>query len=382
MTECVLCIDIGTTSLKAALIGSTGEVVSFCTRRFLFPHRRFIANSWFKAFGKIIRKMMKEGSGENTQNPAHVNARNFSIKALSVSGNGPTVVTENGFTVRWNERYPVSKERTGTSLFMPKIIELKEKFPLQYKKSKYIFSGPEFFVWKLTGNAVTILPEERFIPAYWEKAMLEREDIPQDKLPPFYKPGKSYGIVKKEIFSELGLSAASEADINVYGAGPDFVAALIGTNTLESGKLCDRSGSSEGYNFCIPRFISYQGLRTLPSVVPGLWNISALIPDSSKLSKKKRLLKICEAVGQLRNMAENNQLEFPSIFSSTGGQTRNKKWMKEKAACLKTKLTVCTKADSELLGDAAVAWYGLGKYKSLLEAASNIYKEDMVYESL
>ena len=307
MTECVLCIDIGTTSLKTALIGSTGEVVSFCTRRFLFPHRRFIANSWFKAFGKIIRKMMKEGSGENTQNPARVNAqktgeqtqnparvntRNFSIKALSVSGNGPTVVTENGFTVRWNERYPVSKERTGTSLFMPKIIELKEKFPLQYKKSKYIFSGPEFFIWTLTGNAVTILPEERFIPAYWEKAMLEKENIPQEKLPPFYKPGKSYGIVKKEILSELGLFAASEADINVYGAGPDFVAALIGTNTLESGKLCDRSGSSEGYNFCIPRFISYQGLRTLPSVVPGLWNISALIPDSSKLCKKKRLLKI------------------------------------------------------------------------------------------
>ena len=38
-----------------------------------------------------------------------------------------------------------------------------------------------------------------------------------------------------------------ESGIPVYCGGPDFVAALIGTDTLQKGAICDRCGSSEGY---------------------------------------------------------------------------------------------------------------------------------------
>ncbi len=46
MSETVLCMDIGTTSLKASLITAVGEVVSFCLVPIENPHDLFIASSW------------------------------------------------------------------------------------------------------------------------------------------------------------------------------------------------------------------------------------------------------------------------------------------------------------------------------------------------
>ena len=371
MTECVLCVDIGTTSLKAGLISANGEVVSFCTHKFLFPHSRHIAKTWICSLKKQIKKINSDCKKNQVK-----------ILALSISGNGPTVVTQNGFTVRWNQEYKVQKERVKSSLFMPKILELKERFPKEYNKTAFIFSGPEYLIYKLTRNAVTILPEKRFVPAYWDDELLNAQNIPLSKLPPFYSIGQKYGEVKKEVIDYLALDVECAEPLPVFGAGPDFVAALIGTNTLEPGKICDRSGSSEGYNFCIPRFISYPGLRTLPSVMSEYWNISALIPNSSKLNRKKRIAKIKQNIALLKKMAEENKLEFPKSFTSTGGQTKDKKWMEMKARELNIRLLVSSSASSELFGDAAVAWFALGKYKTLEQAAQSIFKEDIIYENI
>ena len=50
MTDVVLCVDIGTTSLKAALVTAEGGVVSFCSIPIEEPHDRFVACSWYNAF--------------------------------------------------------------------------------------------------------------------------------------------------------------------------------------------------------------------------------------------------------------------------------------------------------------------------------------------
>ena len=50
MVDAILCVDIGTTSLKAGLITAVGEVVSFCAVPFEEPHDRFVACSLYDAF--------------------------------------------------------------------------------------------------------------------------------------------------------------------------------------------------------------------------------------------------------------------------------------------------------------------------------------------
>ena len=375
MIETVLCVDIGTTSLKSGLITDSGEVVSFYAYRFENPCDRFIAMEWLQGFNISVRRLFEKAE----------NSKEITIKGISISGNGPTVVLPNGITVRWNEKTPVyniPSEEASFSLFLPKLLAIKNLFTKYFDKADYVFSGPEFLIYQLTKKAVTVLPESRFERAYWNNDILTQCDIKTSKLPPFIGIGELCGNVTKEVLEETQLNRFINEGTPVFSAGPDFVAALIGTNTLEVGRICDRSGSSEGFNFCVPSFIVSDGARSLPSVIPGLWNISVLTPSSSKLSTVKRLQRAKDSVEKLRSIAKENNLVFPESMVVTGGQAKSNEYMIKKAHLLKMNLVVSNCIDAELIGDACAGWMGLGKYPDLHSAASAIFRKSVVYEGI
>ena len=353
MNNVVLCVDIGTTSLKAALVTAEGGVVSFCSVPIEEPHDRFVACSWYDAFLRAQEELTR-------------GTENVNIAGISISGNGPTVVTDCGLTFRWNEDTSavtgLVPECARSSLFIPKILSIKNQFPSEWKKAKRFFSGPEYLIYVLTGTAVTILPDERFEKAYWNDEILDACKIKKNLLPGFVKPGTNCGTFN---------------DCPVIAGGPDFVVALIGTGTLQAGRLCDRCGSSEGLNFCTDRPVTGEALRTLPSVIPELWNVSYLIPNSGELSEIERLEAVEQGIKKLKEVAGEAGISFPSEMAVTGGQTNDNLLLKEKAQRLGMK--ILRPADnhfvhSELLGDACAGWYGLGVYKSLQAAAEKIVR--------
>ena len=361
MIETVLAVDIGTTSLKAGLISENGEVVSFYKTSFSAPQNRFIAEAWFWALKSAVSKLTT--SADET----------VSIVAVSISGNGPTLVSDRGLTLCWNEDIAgitaLSDNLAGTkSLFIPRINAFKYLFPTEYKNTTYLYSGPEYLISRLTNAACTILPEKRFEGAYWTTDELVKLDFDPTKMPPFLEIGQICGRVTEEAAEFFELPAG----IPVFSGGPDFVAALIGTNTLSDGQLCDRSGSSEGFNFCSSKPIYDSRVRTLPSVIPDLWNISVLIPKSSSLDEEERLSAVENAVATLKQVLSENGLELPKVITVTGGQIKDGKYMQKKSQRLGIKLVTKQCSDSELIGDACAAWYGLGKYSSLIEAAGKI----------
>ena len=383
MTNAVLCVDIGTTSLKAGLITARGEVVSFCSIPFEDSQNEFTASSWLGAFVKAVCEL--EVLCAQTGQSASVNT-------ISISGNGPTVVADCGYTVFWNEdtsdvKIPDSAD-AKKSLFMPKLIALKKRAPKIYKKSRFIFSGPEYLIYILTGEAVTILPEERFRAAYWNDEVCAVCGIDSEKLPPFIGIGDCCGPVHKEVLAELRNGGGHNLNISqncsVFAGGPDFVAALIGTGTLMSGRLCDRCGSSEGLNFCTDKILQGEGLRILPSVIPGLWNASYLIPNSGELSENERLVEIERGINCLKHAADEAGIKFPDEMAVTGGQTNDELLLREKTERLGMKILRPAGGHfvhSELLGDACAAWFGLGEYDSLQSAAENIVRLEP-YENL
>ena len=383
MTNAVLCVDIGTTSLKAGLITARGEVVSFCSIPFEDSQNEFTASSWLGAFVKAVCEL--EVLCAQTGQSASVNT-------ISISGNGPTVVADCGYTVFWNENTSDVKITDSTdakkSLFMPKLLALKKRAPKIYKKSRFIFSGPEYLIYILTGEAVTILPEERFRAAYWNDEICKVCGIDSEKLPPFIGIGDCCGPVHKEVLAELRNGTGHNLNISqncsVFAGGPDFVAALIGTGTLMSGRLCDRCGSSEGLNFCTDKILKGEGLRILPSVIPGLWNASYLIPNSGELSEAERLAEIERGINCLKRAADEAGIKFPDEMAVTGGQTNDELLLREKTERLGMKILRPAGGHfvhSELLGDACAAWFGLGEYDSLQSAAENIVRLEP-YENL
>lgn len=433
----ILCADIGTTSLKMGIISENGEVVSSIQKFFdsnadSAAKNEFLANEWILAFTEGCKELLRNSVGDFVRNSSGSrysardsfddsenssgfrNSAQFSqISAVCISGNGPTLVSENGRTLLWNNSlYKKLKNLPETkSFYIPQFLAFKTFFSEEWKNSKYIFSGPEFLIYKLTGNAFSVLPEERFADAYWSDEELKKFNLETEKIPPFVPLGKNAGNVTKEVAQKLGIG-----EIPVFCGGPDFITALIGTATVESGKICDRSGSSEGINLCSEKPIFKEGFRTLPSAISGLWNISVIIPKSGilldeykkeiedlenrklsweeiinyslddKNSEGFRILSeiscnVKNAVSALKNLAFENNLPFDTKMRVTGGQAKNERWLAKKAEDCGISLEVCNSPDSELIGNAAIALFGLGKFKTLQEAAKNIVKTTKTFFS-
>lgn len=395
--NCVLAVDIGTSALKAAVVCADGKVLDFCREEFapikISIEQKF-SQKWIFAFAEACKKMRGAVSD---------------ARAICVSGNGPTLVFDDGTTLLWNapidefflasflgscehseQEYEPFGEQTKTrkqrealrlipceakkSIFIPRILAAKKNFPLQWEESEKIFACPEFLIHEICKAQITILPEARFKAAYWTEEILEALEIPREKLCDFFPSGKIAGRVTDEAAEKFTLPRG----IPVVGAGPDFVAALIGTATIKVGALCDRAGSSEGLNLCTPFPISADGIRTLPSPVAPFWNASFLIenPGNTNFEKVK---KFAQGVSVLKKCASEHGVLFDDTITITGGQSRDENLIQQKADAAGIKIALGHIADAELLGDAAIAFTALGEFDSLQKATKKICKTKKIF---
>ncbi|MBR4179162.1 MAG: hypothetical protein IKR45_00535 [Treponema sp.] len=367
MSDCVLAVDVGSTSLKAGLIERDGTVAAMCSVPYSAPENRFVAEGWIWALKGAVDKLLQQAGVPEHKDAVPEPVEGPQIKALVISGNGPTLVSETGLTLRWNE-YPAARlnidetspdeaHRFANSIFLPRILLFRDLIGDEYEATAHLFSGPEYLIWQLTGNAVTILPEPRYETAYWNAQVLEGFGIMTGKMPGFVELGHNCGNLLDNAQELLGLPA-----IPAIGVGPDFIAALIGTDTTEPGHICDRAGSSEGINLCVDKEIRAEGVRTLPGVKEGLWNLSVLIPDSASLPEDVRLKKVTDAIQLLKKLAAENGVVFPNIITTTGGQAKDQTYFEKKRAALAElglELVIGTCVDAELEGDAKVSWKAL-----------------------
>ena len=101
----ILCADIGTSSLKSAVIDEEGRVLASARVGFAKYGDDFASREWITALKSALDEIFKAGSSENDQESSiiigTIDAVD-SINAICISGNGPTIVAENGRTLLWN----------------------------------------------------------------------------------------------------------------------------------------------------------------------------------------------------------------------------------------------------------------------------------------
>ncbi|MBQ2481925.1 MAG: hypothetical protein II516_11865, partial [Treponema sp.] len=322
------------------------------------------------------------------------------------------------------------------SLYIPRILGFAKKFPSYWQqKDCTVFSGPEYLIYLLTGASVSILPEKRFLEAYWSReafkeAGLSAEDAEDamQKLPSFVPPASIAGSLTKTAAEFLcggeGECAAGlvKDGIPVVCGAPDFISALVGTNTLRAGLFCDRAGSSEGINLCTSKPVAGQGIRTLPSIIPGLWNASVLLPESGErfcaykekisrlyarpISLDEMVQILLESDGSLAELDQGKYLMLQTAMmvrdglnalrraaeesgavpalktemTVTGGQAENALWNQMKANVTGYTLYTQSLVHAELTGDAVFALLALGLYKDIHSAAAAVCKREVCYE--
>ncbi|WP_288569843.1 FGGY-family carbohydrate kinase [uncultured Treponema sp.] len=403
MEQTVLAVDIGTSSLKAAFVSEKGKISAFSRRPFLLCNTEHASKEWLPALQNALQDLV-------SQSPE------IRPSGICVSGNGPTLVAQSGETLLWNEKVVQLK---SSSLFIPRLLAFKDKFSDVWKKTGLVYSGPEYFLWLLTGESCTILPEKRFESAYWNRQLLLESGFSNDeinKLPSFTEPSHKVAGLSRKASSFLGVEEFGiKEGLPVFCGSPDFISALIGTATVKPGILCDRAGSSEGINFCTAVPLEGEKIRTLPSVVPELWNASVLLPDSGskfdsfKLKIERELgkqieysvlvheiigsdgtnasldqgkylmiqtaLNLKDAIGILKDAAAKKGVPFPDEMRVAGGQAKSALWNQMKADITGMKLSVPSCPDAELLGDAAFAFTALKVFSSLTCASESLFSK-------
>ncbi len=423
-----LVIDIGTSSLKAALLNQTGDVLASVRRRIMNPSEEtssFESARWMQALKEAIPHVVGRGRPD----------------AIVISGNGPTVVAVDahgevvGDPLLWLDSRSVVLEGSP-SFYLPKIAWFQQNHP-RADAVRWYLPFPEYLVYVLTGEAVAITPSEEFSRFIWTVDDAVRGGVSPDTLPPFVDVATRVGQVRPAVAAELGLPAG----VPVIAAGSDFHMSLVGTNTLKPGRTCDRAGTSEGINFCSTERVNDGMLRTLPHVVPGLYNVAGILSSTGLLFEWFReisgqqgrdygdmmldILNVADSrddpwffptshrgdswefrrgmfigLGARHNRADMGRAVVLSIgfavreaietlrasgcdvrsLRGCGGQARNGMWMQMKADITEVPITVPVVADAELVGNLCCALVALGESSSLGDAADGVVQDLHVWE--
>lgn len=373
----ILAIDIGTTFLKVAVVDFNGNINFFQKSAVDVKTGNGIyevdPKNWTKAVFEISLSIP-----ENILND---------IDSVVISGNGPTIVPIDDFgspvgnAYLWMDNRANSvtneiKEKLGVYLppnfFLSKIYWLKKEKSELYKKSSSFLSCPEYLSFMMTGNRYTLLPQDGFKEFYWDDNKIIKLGLDVDKFPKFISPYKEYGKYNG-VLNIPGLKKG----LPVVCGGPDFTMSVLGTGSISEGIICDRTGTSEGLNYCSSEKLNIEGLRTLPHLVKGFYTISGLIPSSGEyvLSDREDLL-IDEYRVIIENMVKQG-LQIKEI-RIIGGHAGIEHLNIKKASCFPFPVKIYAEG-SDLIGNGILGSVVLGHYHSLEEACSKMVKEKLCY---
>ncbi len=338
----------------------------------------------------------------------------------------------------------VSEKRgspTDAAFSLPKALWVQRNQPAVYERTRYFFCCPEYVTFVLTGQAVTFLPTPAYTKSImWDAEAVRSLGMDPDKFPPFVAPGARVGVVTAAGEAATGVPAG----VPVFAGAPDFIVSLLGTATVAPGRACIRSGTSEGINLCSPRETHDRRLLSVSHVAPGLFNISGVISTSGKALEwfknatgragadyeslfddiagvpagAQRLLFLPYLAGErapiwdpsargafigltlnhgrremtravvesvafaIRDVVEVMEEAGVSVHDLriTGRPSRSSVWNQVKADVTGRRLLVPAQQDSDLVGDACLALFGLGQFDSFVAASEAIVTIGAVFE--
>ncbi|MDR2447009.1 MAG: sugar kinase [Treponema sp.] len=406
----VLSADIGTSSLKAALIDIDGTLAAFA--REAYPARADVTLTvvWENALASALSVLSAEYAARTGSNAID------RLEAICVSANGPTLVP---YTIDGKSLSPLlwcdgrvagtaSGESGKTkSLFLPHAAWFAQNEPALYEKTKRFLSAQEWISFMLGAEPVTALPNSLYEEYYWNESQCALFDLDMAKFSPFVEMGCVIGGVSEKAAQRFNL----KPHIPIIAGAPDFIAALIGTGVIEPGLVCDRAGTSEGVNLCASSLepgkpLVFDGLRTLPHIHKDRWNLGYIIPQSGRLFdqyRKESGQMHCSYDELLRNILQEKGRGYATLatmalqvknaldtfqkngFAITGmrvsgGQAKNRLWNQLKADLIGCVLTVPEIADGELAGDSCLAIAACGRAKNIDEAVARLFHVRERYE--
>lgn len=425
----ILAVDIGTSFLKAGILSFHGELKDSVSVPYGNPAHYgkgdFDALQWELAFYKALKALSSHD-----------------IRALAISGNGPTLLLSDGKgeplapAALWWQRDLI---RLGgqNSYYLPNAAWLSSRYADSLHRLRWFFSPPEWLQFRLTAYPTMTLPHAGFQSYVWDASQLEAYGLEGRFFPDLVTMGSPAGRINAEASARTGLPEG----LPLAAVGSDFMAALLGSGAVEPGMVCDRAGTSEGINYCTESPSCALTLRDLPHVVEGLWNTACILSSTGLVfewyrrltGQKQRAYEetfaevekipagldaplffpgfdkqetwafvdgsfhrlkpvhgsaemgraVMEAIGYgVRQGIERlESVGMPVVeMRVSGGQARSAVWNQMKADITGCRLLIPRVEDAELVGSSVCAMKVLGEVESLVEGSKKLFRVKNIVE--
>lgn len=241
-----LCIDIGTSRVKAALLSAEGilrALVSERVDRTSSPDFQD-AEEWFSIAVSLIRSLGKEFSAARRPDALCVTGNMHALLGINASGRpvadaelwcSNAAEKESDFLNRYfRARLLESTANFSVPVFtLPKIMRMKQIAPELYRSTIFFLQPKDYLSFRLTGNFVTdpsdasgtllFSPESRD----WDQDLIKALGLSMEKLPEVHESASVCGKLSRSAASETGLIAGIPV---VTGCG-DLASAALGAAT-------------------------------------------------------------------------------------------------------------------------------------------------------
>jgi len=341
--EVILAIDIGTSSIKVAVINSKGEFIktsqtSYPTHYLKPNNLEQDAEDWWYAVKSGIYQILKET--QNSKIPK------LSITGIACCGHSPTLVCvdKQGKILRpaiiWQDSRAFKevkyiKERLKEEFYASKMISpltpssriakliwLKDNEPNTMKTVYAILEPKDYINYKLTGEYKTsFLSGRDFVDVKTGKVhskFLNMLEIPESIIPKSVPSHSIIGTTTKSLEDEIGLAKG----IPVIAGEMDSITSIVGTGITKKNMCYNISGTSEIIGISIDQQVNPSEIKKLCYFTYPFYNNLQIIFGATQASGKSIDWYIKNIIGNDKNqnkmILKNNKNAFtktnPLVF--------------------------------------------------------------------
>ena len=300
-TQAVLGIDVGTTAVKAMLVGSDGKVMaeSEVEHPVSVPRPGWSEQHpemWWRSTAQAVRKTMRA---------AERDGRRVEVAAIGLSGqmHSSVFLDASGEVIRpallWNDVRTDTQcrhilESVGLELLRgtvgnlplegftaPKLLWLRENEPENYDRLHTLLLPKDYIRYRMSGEFATEPSDAAGTLLYdvrrrvWSKPMLDALEVDADILPDVVESSEISGVLTAEAAATLGVSPG----IPIVGGGADNAAGAVGCGATDGSVMQVSIGTSGAVvtPASEPHVAPDMNLHTFCHAAPGLWYLMGVV---------------------------------------------------------------------------------------------------------
>jgi len=292
-------IDIGTTSVKAALVDEEGKAISQAMQEYPIIHIKplWVEQSpydWWNATVSAVKKVMSNNANL-AENICGIGVTGLSPSYMGIDEKGEPV----GNALIWMDRRAqdicddvlskhaahireICGNRVDPYYVLPKLLWTRKYNPEAEKRTHTYLQANEWIIFCLTGKTClerTYLGHLQIYNIFkdcWDEENISRFEIDISRFPPIYSSGDCVGTVNKKAAEQLGIPY----DIPVAAGCSDSSSVAVGLNHTEPGCMFEMSGQSSGIGVVIDKPIPSERLNLSCGALADRWTLKGSMSNS------------------------------------------------------------------------------------------------------